>query len=42
VLISTKLPLSLGRIALLWADELNEDHLFEVVRPLLTAFVGGR
>jgi hypothetical protein len=41
VLISTKVPLPLRRIALAWADELNED-INEVVRPLLYAFIQGK
>jgi hypothetical protein len=37
VLISPKLPLSLERVAWLWATEINEDP-GEVVRPLLRAY----
>jgi hypothetical protein len=41
MLVSPKLPLSLERIALLWADERKEPNISEIVRPLLTAFVKG-
>jgi len=41
-MISPKLPLSLQRIALLWAEELGETHLPEVVAPLISALATGK
>ena len=40
--VSRKKPLSLERIAVLWADETGETSISAVVMPLVSAFARGK